>query len=462
MIQIIISDPDGLRWVHLFPEQTGEITVGRGSDNDVIVEDPRASRRQLTLRQGGRGWFVEDTSGRGTTKLNGFPLDGPTGFSTEDELSLGSSSLRIVGTMPLPEGERSTGETWTGEAVASSREQIHVTSRSPKFSDAFQLAKTVAATNETVLISGETGTGKEVFARIIHEASARREGPFVVVNCPGIPESLFESELFGVEKRVATGVDPRPGKLAHADGGTVLLDEIGDLPLQAQAKILRFLQEGSIDRVGGTEPVSLDVRVLAATNVDLEAAIEAGTFRSDLYHRIAAFTISLPPLRERRQDIPTLVEHFLTRTEGSKVRMDPDALAILSRYDFPGNVRELELVVRRAALLCRRTIGPGDLPDRIRDAATSTSPAVAKPEADVDTANLYERVVVHGDDFWETVRAPFLRRELSRQPIQALVSRALEESGGSYAKVAKLFRVESEYRKLVDFLRHNQLRPGDG
>jgi transcriptional regulator with GAF, ATPase, and Fis domain len=315
-----------------------------------------------------------------------------------------------------------------------------------------------------VLLRGETGTGKEVFARIIHEASPRARGPLVVVNCPGLSESLLESELFGVEKGVATGVDPRPGRLAQADGGTVFLDEIGDLPPPAQAKILRFLQDKTVDRVGGTKPVPVDVRIIAATHVDLEAAIESGGFRSDLYHRLAAFTIELPPLRDRPEDIPALAEHFLARMEGTGVRVNPDALDVLGRYDFPGNVRELELVMRQAALLCRGgVIGPGDLPERIRGASPDLPgdrvPAVPQ---DDEPDDLYERIVTGGEDFWTSVRTPFLKRELSRKRIQALVARGLAEAGGSYAAVAQLFGVEDEYRKFVDFLRHNQLRPGDG
>ena len=314
---MIVIDSDNRRWVHLFPESTPAVTVGRGSENDVRVDDPRASRRQLVIRRDDRHWTVADASGRGTTRLNGLGLDAAGRLTQEDEIAFGGTTIAIAESTSDTRGEPTAGETWSGEAVTASQDDIHVATKSPAFSQAIRMARRIASTAETILVRGETGTGKEVMARLIHDASPRADGPLVVVNCPGLPESLFESELFGVEKGVATGVDPRPGRLALADGGTVLLDEIGDLPLPAQAKILRFLQDGTVDRVGGKAPVQVDVRVIAATNVDLEASIDAGRFRSDLYHRLAAFTVTLPPLRDRRQDIPALVEHFLARLKGT-------------------------------------------------------------------------------------------------------------------------------------------------
>jgi transcriptional regulator with GAF, ATPase, and Fis domain len=241
----------------------------------------------------------------------------------------------------------------------------------------------------------------------------------------------------------------------------VLLDEIGDLSALAQAKLLRFLQDKKVDRVGGEAPVPVDVRILAATSVDLEASIDAGRFRSDLYHRLAAFTITLPPLRDRREDVLALVKHFLSR-DGSSARFSPGALTVLERYAFPGNIRELELVVRHAVLLCRGgLIEPDDLPEAIRQSPVEPLPVSTSTPNHDDANMLYARVVGEGEDFWATVRKPFLDRELSRKPIQDLVERALAEGGGSYAGAARLLRVDGEYRKFVDFLRHNQLRPGD-
>jgi transcriptional regulator with PAS, ATPase and Fis domain len=462
---VIITDPNGMRWVHLFPESTQVVSVGRDAGNDVRIDDPRASRRQLVLRRKDRTWSVEDTSGRETTRLNGLRLDAATRLSREDEVGFGQTKLELQSAAPHASDEQTVGETWSGEAVAAARGDIHLESESPAYENAVRLARRVAASPETVLIRGETGTGKEVFARLIHEASPRADGPLVVVNCPGLSESLVESELFGVEGGVATGVTPRPGKLASADGGTVLLDEIGDLTLAAQAKLLRFLQDKTVDRVGGAAPLPVDARVVAATNIDLEAAMADGRFRQDLYHRLAALTISLPPLRERRSDIPRLVRHFLARTEGSGVRMNRKALEILERHAFPGNVRELELVVRQSAFLRQSSvIGPEDLPEQVRH-ARSEAAAAARDESPHraqhdDAGALYERLVDGGEDFWDLVRTPFLKRELSRKSVQTVVGRALSEAG-SYAGAARLFRVEGQYRKFVDFLRHNQLQPED-
>ncbi|RMG14818.1 MAG: sigma-54-dependent Fis family transcriptional regulator [Planctomycetota bacterium] len=214
----------------------------------------------------------------------------------------------------------------------------------------YQLIDRVAATELTVLIRGETGTGKELCARAIHEQSARRSERFQVVNCAAIQESLLESELFGHEKGAFTGADRlRIGHFEAAQGGTLFLDEVGEAPLSVQAKLLRALQEREVVRVGGTDPIPVNVRVLAATHRDLEAEVAAGRFREDLYYRLAAFPLHLPPLRERPDDVPLLAEHFL-ETAGSPP-LDLEASLALARYDWPGNVRQLRNVIARAAVL---------------------------------------------------------------------------------------------------------------
>jgi DNA-binding NtrC family response regulator len=214
----------------------------------------------------------------------------------------------------------------------------------------------VAATASTVLIGGETGTGKELVARAIHQRSNRRNGLFVAVNCAALPGTLVESELFGHEKGAFTGaIARRAGRFEQADGGTLFLDEVGELPLEAQAKMLRVLQSGEFERVGGGRPLKTDVRVIAASNRDLEHAVREGRFRSDLYHRLAIFPIHLPPLRERREDIPLLAAYLITRKARRLGRtmdaLSPDVLDRLTRYDWPGNVRELENVLERAIIL---------------------------------------------------------------------------------------------------------------
>jgi transcriptional regulator with PAS, ATPase and Fis domain len=230
------------------------------------------------------------------------------------------------------------------------------------------MAGRVAASDASVLITGETGTGKELLARGIHYNSRRAERPFVAVNCAAIPENLIESELFGHVKGAFTGaVKDREGKFEQADGGTLFLDEIAELRVDLQAKILRALQEREVDRVGGSKPIAIDVRIIAATNWEIEHAVKEGTFREDLYYRLSVITLNMPPLRERKEDIPLLVNHFLNKfNRDSGVRVDPDALAVLVAYGWPGNVRELENVIERASVLRRGDIiSRAELPDKL-------------------------------------------------------------------------------------------------
>lgn len=226
---------------------------------------------------------------------------------------------------------------------------------SPQMQRVIDLVARVADSSANVLIRGESGTGKEMVARLIHINSPRRQKPFVAINCAALPESLLESELFGIERGVATGVEARPGKFEVADGGTVFLDEIGDIPLTLQAKLLRVLQEREVEKLGGRRKIEVDVRILAATHRDLEAMVEEGLFRQDLYYRLRVVEIDLPPLRERRQDIPKLVRYFLDKygeKEGlSNVRITQSALQKLMRYPFTGNVRELENLIEGALAL---------------------------------------------------------------------------------------------------------------
>jgi two-component system NtrC family response regulator len=234
--------------------------------------------------------------------------------------------------------------------------------------EVFDLAGRVASSDATVLITGESGTGKELLARGVHFNSARAEGAFVAVNCAAIPENLIESELFGHVKGSFTGaVRDREGKFELADGGTLFLDEIGDLRIDLQAKILRAIQERIIERVGGSKPVELDVRIVAATNRDLEREVREGRFREDLYYRLSVVTLHLPPLRERKSDIPLLAEHFLKKfNPDGGTTMTSEALNLLTAYGWPGNVRELENVMERASVLRRgNTIGANDLPEKL-------------------------------------------------------------------------------------------------
>jgi DNA-binding NtrC family response regulator len=232
-----------------------------------------------------------------------------------------------------------------------------IVGKSPKIREAFLLLEKVAPTPATVFLSGESGTGKEIFARALHFLSPRRGSPFVAINCAAIPESLQESELFGHEKGAFTGAElSKPGRFELADKGTLFLDEVGDLSLPTQAKLLRVLQEGSLERVGGTKSIHVDVRFVAATNQDLLKATEEKRFREDLYFRLHVFPIPLAPLRERREDIPLLAERFVNRYAMEMKKairgIAEEALSLLQGYSWPGNVRELQNCMERAVILC--------------------------------------------------------------------------------------------------------------
>lgn len=239
--------------------------------------------------------------------------------------------------------------------------------KSKEMREVFDLISIVSGTDATVVILGESGTGKELVAQALHHRGKRKGGAFIALNCSAIPESLFESEMFGYEKGAFTGADrQRAGKIELADGGTLFLDEISEMPTAAQAKLLRVLQERTFTRIGGKEDIKVDIRVVSATNrEDLKTMVAEGAFREDLYYRLNVFTIRIPPLRERQEDIPPLVEHFLARLGGA-CRVSENAMALLMGYHYPGNVRELWNITERASILCREgTIEPEHLPPEL-------------------------------------------------------------------------------------------------
>jgi DNA-binding NtrC family response regulator len=241
------------------------------------------------------------------------------------------------------------------------------------------LVARAAASEGRVLVTGENGTGKELVARALHQGSRRKEGPFVKLNCAAVPSELIESELFGHEKGAFTGAAAaRRGKFELADGGTLLLDEVGDMPAAMQAKVLRVLQEGELERVGAQHAVRVDVRVVAATNKDLVAEVAAGRFREDLYYRLAVVLVHVPPLRERREDVPALADRFLAeaceRNGRRPMRFGRDAHAVLQGHGWPGNVRELRNIVERVAILC-------DGPELGAAEVTSVLPGAPRPRA---------------------------------------------------------------------------------
>ncbi len=255
--------------------------------------------------------------------------------------------------------------------------------QSPAMQAVLDLVERVAPTDATVLIQGESGTGKEVIAKAVHHASPRAARPFVAVNCGAVPETLLESELFGYVRGAFTGAaGGKLGLFEEAGGGTLFLDEIAEMPATLQVKLLRALQSGEVRRLGATQAATIDVRVLAATNGDLARRISQGSFREDLFYRLNVIQVTLPPLRDRREDIPALAEHFLARAAaklGRTLRLSPAALERVLRYPWPGNVRELENAIERAAILSRsETVEPDDLPPHV-SAGLQLGPSPALP-----------------------------------------------------------------------------------
>ena len=270
--------------------------------------------------------------------------------------------------------------------------------QSPAMHAVLDLVERVAPTDATLLVQGESGTGKEVIAKAVHHASARAARPFVAVNCGAVPEPLLESELFGFMRGAFTGaVASKLGLFEEADGGTLFLDEIAEMPSSLQVKLLRTLQSGEVRRLGATQARTIDVRVIAATNGDLAAMMGQGSFREDLFYRLNVIQVLLPPLRERREDIPALAEHFLARVTaklGRTLRLSPEALERLLRYPWPGNVRELENAIERAAILARdESVAPDDLPSHVA-AGMQLGPSPALPRqttlADAERAHILQ------------------------------------------------------------------------
>jgi len=326
-----------------------------------------------------------------------------------------------------------------------------------------------ARTHAKVLILGETGAGKEVVARMIHEQSPRAANRFVAVNCSGIPETLLESELFGHTKGSFTGAyRDKIGLVRQADRGTLFLDELGEMSLRMQATLLRFTETGEIQPVGAERPTArTDVRLITATNRDLWQRIQDGEFREDLFYRLNVIQLRVPPLRERGGDVLLLVDHYLAlaaRTHRLAVpELTPEAAALLGEYRWPGNVRELRNVTERLVLKDRRTrLTPDDLPEEVlRPAGVRPThygrPAEPGPEtlrepASPVTDRLWERML-NGEDFWSVVGTAFKARELTRADLAAIVDRGLSETNGSYRSLVRLVNLpESDYKRFHAFL----------
>ncbi len=347
--------------------------------------------------------------------------------------------------------------------------ELGIVGRSAAMQTVFKLIGQLAASDATALITGESGTGKELVARAIYSHSARAKQPFVAINCAAIPESLLESELLGHEKGSFTGAtQQRIGKFEQCNLGTIFLDEIGDMPLATQTKILRVLQSGTFERVGGNETVRVNVRVIAATNMPLEQAVANRTFREDLFYRLNVVRVPLPPLRERREDIPLLVDYFLRRFARDSARPPkaqvPDVLQLLEAHSWPGNVRELENALRRASVVATGdTILPRDLPPEVTapparaavaaaippaaaaatPATHTADPALATAEGHPDLSALTAQLFRWARDHQDLKILPAVEREL--------VIEALKETRGNQVQAARLLGItRATLRKRVE------------
>ena len=362
--RLLVEEPGHSPRVVMLPEGA-EVRVGRARSVELSLDDTRASRIHATLRFDGQAVFIQDAGSSNGTWVDDAAVKGVQRIASGALVRIGGTKIAVVVSSRALAGEAEV-------PTASGRDVVAV---DPATTKLFSLVRRLAASDLPVLIVGETGSGKEVVARALHGHSARAARPFVALNCATLPEALAESELFGHEKGAFTGADARKlGVFEHANGGTLLLDEVGELSPTSQARLLRALPERVIQRVGAPRPMPVDVRVVAATNRDLVAAVARGTFREDLYFRLNGVTVSVPPLRSRPLDLDAIVDRVLAE-HGGPWTLGPGVRALLHSYRWPGNVRELRNAIESAlALSDGHELRVEHLPPAVRglDAAVPT------------------------------------------------------------------------------------------
>ena len=330
--------------------------------------------------------------------------------------------------------------------------------RSPAIRELREELAYAARSDAKILITGESGVGKEILARQIHKQSNRVRAQLVTINCAGLPDSLLESELFGHVRGSFTGAyRDKPGLLETAHNGTMFMDEVGEMSLRMQALLLRFLESGEIQRVGAERAQArVNVRVVAATNRNLTERIASKEFREDLYYRLNVIHLTVPPLRDRREDVPELLDYFIaffsTRHALPVPALAPEALSQLVAYGWPGNVRELKNFVERLVLRARSgLITPADLPMEIMPPPQA---AIREPVRGAAVDRMYDRMVNGHEPFWPVVYEPFMSRDMTRDDLRALVSRGLEQTRGSYRILVQMFNMpEADYKRFLNFLR---------
>lgn len=435
------------------------VTIGSTDEADLVLDDSTVSRHHCRISHDGDSYRVTDLDSTNGTFINGVRI-ADAFVDPGSVIACGNTRLRFE---PVDEEV---------ELEADAREQLGpMVGRSRQMREVFDLVTNVAPTAASVVVEGETGTGKELVARTLHERSRRSDNPFVVFDCGAVPENLVESELFGHEEGSFTGaVMSREGLFEVADGGTIFLDELGELSLDLQPKLLRVLEQGTIRRVGGNAPISVDVRVVAATNTDLADAVESGDFREDLFYRLSVVRLELPPLRDRPDDILPLVDHFLeerafNRNADGEYRVDgvaDEALTALREYDWPGNVRELVNALQRAvSFAAGDRIQLDDLPAHIRgDAdAPSITPDAPDPSSNAPTwTNIPRRADLRERPFKDAKQA-----WLSAFERDYLTELLVRHDGNISAAAREAELTRKHFRQLMDKhgLDRDQIDPDD-
>jgi two-component system response regulator AtoC len=427
-------------------KEAGTLTIGRSSQCDIEVDDRSISRRHAVLSVG-ETVTIEDLGSANGTFVRGQRIasGSPAVISVGELVALGSASIILQRSQVSAKARGPVAKDTATSAGAD------VVVSDPRMRGLHRLVEQVAGSSISVLLLGETGVGKEVFARAVHRASPRAAGPFVEVNCAALTETLLESELFGHERGAFTSaVSAKPGLLETADGGTLLLDEIGDMSLSTQAKLLRVIEDSQLRRVGGLKPRHIDVRFVAATNSDIETQVEQGTFRRDLFFRLNGVTILIPPLRERPAEIEPLARAFIRRCRspggGERPELAPEALEWLRHHPWPGNVRELRNVIERAVLLCGSgPILPEHLSTRRPTAQAAAGDATARPGPWPRDARLHAATDVD-------VRVPMFaaRPRKGSQEEEQWIMQTLAQAGGNQTVAARLLGISR--RTLVNRL----------
>ena len=429
---VIVDAPDSADQGKVFAFAQDEVRIGSSPDADVPIADPSLSREHVAIRLGAHGFLITDAGSTNGTYVGDLRIE-RAAITDEVLVRMGKSTIRLE---PLAE---------TVEQEISPRASFgRMIGASAAMREMFALLEKVAASDLTVLVEGETGTGKELAAEGLHEASGRK-GAFQAVNCGAIPRELIESELFGHEKGAFTGaVRERVGAFVAADRGTLFLDEVGELPLDMQAKLLRALERREVKAVGADRSRSVEVRVIAATNLALAREVAAGRFRQDLYYRLAVVVVRVPPLRTRLEDLRMLIDHLQDELARRRValaqaplaRLDETAVAMLLRYDFPGNVRELRNIVERWTVLGGATGAPGDptvgrqVEPARDDAPDGPSPGQPQGSGAGDGASSVDAALM-GLPYHEAKEAWIDRFE------RAYVEDILRRSGGNVSKAAR-------------------------